>query len=101
MTEIPDSSAASADLNSLLAALRPKLHRYCARMTGSVIDGEDVVQDAMMKAVRAFGDGREIANLESWLFRIAHNAALGFLRRRQRAEAGRADADPDTFGEDR
>ncbi len=33
-----------------LAELRPKLHRYCARMTGSVIDGEDVVQDALMKA---------------------------------------------------
>jgi hypothetical protein len=30
----------------LLGEMRPKLHRYCARMTGSVIDGEDVVQEA-------------------------------------------------------
>ena len=28
----------------LLGELRPKLHRYCARMAGSVIDGEDIVQ---------------------------------------------------------
>ena len=30
--------------------LRPKLHRYCSRMTGSVFDGEDVVQDALFQA---------------------------------------------------
>jgi DNA-directed RNA polymerase specialized sigma24 family protein len=29
-----------------LTQLRPSLHRYCARMTGSVVDGEDVVQEA-------------------------------------------------------
>jgi RNA polymerase sigma-70 factor (ECF subfamily) len=34
--------------------VRPKLHRYCARITGSVIDGEDVVQEALAKAVVAF-----------------------------------------------
>ncbi|MGE0574114.1 sigma-70 family RNA polymerase sigma factor [Reyranella sp.] len=68
-------------------ALRPKLHRYCARMAGSAIDGEDIVQDALLKAMQAFpGDG-SIANPEAWLFRIAHNAALDFLRSRVRLEA--------------
>ena len=38
------------DVERLLGEMRPKLHRYCARMTGSVIDGEDIVQDALMKA---------------------------------------------------
>ena len=32
----------------MTAALRPRLHRYCARMLGSAIDGEDVVQDALI-----------------------------------------------------
>src|SRR6266404_7371607 len=32
--------------------LRPSLHRYCSRMTGSVLDGEDVVQDALFEAYR-------------------------------------------------
>ena len=31
-------------LMQMLAELRPRLHRYCARMTGSAVDGEDVVQ---------------------------------------------------------
>lgn len=35
-----------------IAQLRPRLHRYCSRMTGSVMDGEDVVQDALFEAYR-------------------------------------------------
>jgi RNA polymerase sigma-70 factor (ECF subfamily) len=84
-----------AAFDRTLAALRPKLHRYCARMTGSVIDGEDVIQDAMMKAVEAHPGAGPIANLEAWVFRIAHNTALDFLRRRARQEAQRSDEDPD------
>ena len=53
-------------------------------MTGSVIDGEDVVQEALIKAVEALPDAGSIAHPEGWLFRIAHNAALDFLRRRAR-----------------
>ena len=67
-----------------LKALRPRLHRYCARMTGSAIDGEDVLQDALVKAVQARSQGAAVDNLEGWLFRIAHNASLDFLRVRSR-----------------
>jgi DNA-directed RNA polymerase specialized sigma24 family protein len=66
----------------LLGELRPKLHRYCARMTGSVIDGEDVVQEALL--IEALPETGSIAHPEAWLFRIAHNAALDYLRRRAR-----------------
>jgi RNA polymerase sigma-70 factor (ECF subfamily) len=86
MTSVPESPSV-ADINSLLAAMRPRLHRYCARMTGSVIDGEDVLQDALIKAVEAFPSARPLNNPEGWLFRIAHNTALDFLRRRARQEA--------------
>ena len=79
----------------LLGELRPKLHRYCARMTGSVVDGEDVVQEALVKAIEALPDAGSLASPESWLFRIAHNAAMDFLRRRARQNAIRSDEDPD------
>jgi RNA polymerase sigma-70 factor (ECF subfamily) len=72
------------DFETMLTAMRPTLHRYCARMTGSAVDGEDVVQDAMLKALTARGSVGPLDNPEGWLFRIAHNAALDFLRRRQR-----------------
>ena len=82
-----------AAFDRLLGDLRPKLHRYCARMTGSVIDGEDVMQDALIKAIEAFD--ATVTNPEAWLFRIAHNAALDHLRRRARQAARHADEDPD------
>jgi len=68
----------------LLVALRPRLHRYCARMVGSVIDAEDVVQDASVKAIEAFPASTAITSPEAWLFQIVHNTALDVLRKRAR-----------------
>jgi RNA polymerase sigma-70 factor (ECF subfamily) len=82
-----DTDEARAAFEQSLGELRPKLHRYCARMTGSVFDGEDVVQEALMKAINAFPKAGPVADLDGWLFRVAHNAALDFLRRRRRYEA--------------
>jgi len=65
---------------ALVAALRPELHRYCARLTGSVIEGEDIVQDTLAKAFYALSLSPEVPPLRPWLFRIAHNAALDFLK---------------------
>ena len=89
MTPVPDLSATD-DIEPLLVAMRPRLHRYCARMVGSVIDGEDVLQDALIKAVESFATAGPMQNPEGWLFKIAHNTALDFLRRRQRQEAHRS-----------
>jgi RNA polymerase sigma-70 factor, ECF subfamily len=92
MRVVPETSAA---LERLLVAMRPRLHRYCARMVGSVIDGEDVLQDALIKAVEAHTSAGGIGNPEGWLFRIAHNTALDFLRRRNRQQALRGPAEVD------
>jgi len=73
-----------ARFETTLSELRPKLHRYCARMTGSVIDGEDVLQEALLRAIEAFSRTTMVVNLDAWLFRIAHNVALDVLRRRGR-----------------
>ena len=98
MTSVPEPPSV-ADINSLLAAMRPRLHRYCARMTGSVIDGEDVLQDALIKAVEAYPSAGAIGNPEGWLFKIAHNTALDFLRRRNRQEAMRSAEEVDMMAD--
>ena len=79
-----DASLEPEALDRLMAELRPRLHRYCARMVGSAFEGEDVVQEALAKAAEALPDAGPIERPESWLFRIAHNAALDALRRRKR-----------------
>ncbi len=76
--------------------LRPSLHRYCARMTGSVMDGEDVVQEALFEAYRKLEKFDDSRALKPWLFRIAHNRCIDFLRKREvRLEADTAAVGPD------
>src|SRR5258707_7774355 len=98
MKLMPEASAA-ADIEGLLAAMRPKLHRYCARMVGSVIDGEDVLQDALIKAVESYASAGGIGNPEGWLFKIAHNTALDYLRRRNRQQALRSGEEVDMIAD--
>jgi len=71
-----------AELLALAETLRPELHSYCARLMGSVIDGEDVVQDTFARALVAVDELEAVAPLRAWLFRIAHNRALDLLRSR-------------------
>ena len=81
-----------------ISTLRPSLHRYCARMTGSVMDGEDVVQETLFEAYRKLDKFDESRPLKPWLFRIAHNRCIDFLRRRGvRDEADAAVAVPEAI----
>jgi RNA polymerase sigma-70 factor (ECF subfamily) len=107
-TSDPHATIANAreQFLAMVAAIRPELHRYCARLTGSVIDGEDIVQDALAKAFYALTLTPEPPPLRPWLFRIAHNAALDFLKshgrkltepRAEIAEIPEVDEAPDPF----
>jgi DNA-directed RNA polymerase specialized sigma24 family protein len=54
VTETPSSLAEARErFLEIVAGVRPELHRYCARLTGSVIEGEDIVQDTLAKAFYA------------------------------------------------
>jgi len=78
-----------------ISQLRPTLHRYCARMTGSVSDGEDVVQEALFHAYRKLDTFDDDRPLKPWLFRIAHNRCIDFLRRRGVREGAETEAEAD------
>jgi RNA polymerase sigma factor (sigma-70 family) len=81
VTQTPSSLAdAREQFLGIVAEIRPELHRYCARLTGSVIEGEDVVQDTLAKAFYALSLSAEVPPLRPWLFRIAHNVAIDFLK---------------------
>jgi RNA polymerase sigma-70 factor (ECF subfamily) len=74
--------------------VREQLHRYCARMTGSRLDGEDLMQETLFEAYTKVETLDDAERLKPWLFRIAHNRCIDFLRRRdarKRAESAYSD----------
>lgn len=88
---MPDDDLSLGDLQegrrrflALVAEIRPELHRYCARMTGSVTDGEDLVQDTLARAYFALAELDGVPPLRPWLFKIAHHRAIDHLRRYER-----------------
>jgi RNA polymerase sigma-70 factor (ECF subfamily) len=103
-TPLPQLQQARKDFLALVATLRPDLHRYCSRMVGSVIDGEDVVQETLARGYYELSALQNPPALRSWLFRIAHNRALDHLRRRRptepldtREDAADPDSDPNNL----
>jgi RNA polymerase sigma factor (sigma-70 family) len=81
---LPAMMEARDQFMELVGEIRPELHRYCARMTGSIFDGEDIVQETLAKAYYALGQMVQPPNLKPWLFRIAHNTAMDFIKRYER-----------------
>jgi RNA polymerase sigma-70 factor, ECF subfamily len=81
------ASAQSGDRDALEVLLRrhyDRVHAICRRIAGPTRDADDAAQEAMISIVRALGrfDGR--AAFSTWTYRIATNAALDELRRRER-----------------
>ena len=85
---------------ALVADLRPDLHRYCTRMTGSVSAGEDVVQETLAKAYYSLGEVYQLPQLRSWLFQIAHSRSIDYLRRYDRRMRQSLEAVEDTVADD-
>ena len=64
--------------------LRPAIRLHCYRMLGSSHDGDDVVQETLLRAWRAKDTLADEALLKPWLYRIATNVCFDELKRRPR-----------------
>lgn len=67
----------------------PRMRAYARRLTGSLSDADDVVQEALVQAWARMDELRDPAALKSWLMRITAHTAFSELRRRK----GHADVD--------
>ena len=68
----------------VLEEYRPALIGHCYRMLGSVVDAEDAVQEAMLRAWKSIEGFREQSSLKTWLYRIATNVCLDTLSSAER-----------------
>ena len=89
--ELVRSAAKGDDMAfaQLVALHEKRIFALALRMTGNQEDAADVAQEAFLSAWRGLPNFRGEAGFATWLYRLASNAAIDYLRKnkRQRAEA--------------
>lgn len=80
--------------DSLVEAHSAELFAYLWRMVGDIEDAEECLQDAFLRAFRAFSKLEAGGNYRAWLYMIATNVARTFLKRRNREASRRVMIDP-------
>lgn len=82
------------ELRAELVGLLPRLRRFAYGLTGSLDDGDDLVQGACERALRRLDQFQPGTRLDSWMYRIVQNLWIDQLRARQaRPEGGMEPAD--------
>ena len=71
------------------------LYRYLLRLSGHRSTAEDVFQETWGKIVKARSKYRPTAKFSTYLYRVAHNCFIDYLRRNKR-HTNTADVDPDS-----
>ncbi|MCW2759607.1 MAG: sigma-70 family polymerase sigma factor, partial [Nocardioidaceae bacterium] len=77
-------TAADADFEAVAARYRRELVAHCYRMTGSVYEAEDLVQETYLRAWRAYDAFEGRSSVRTWLHRIATNVCLTSLEGKDR-----------------
>lgn len=72
-----------AEFAKVVEAYSEKMYRLILKMLRNPQDAEDVLQETFLKAYRGFEDFRGNAKISTWLYRIATNEALMFLRQKE------------------
>jgi RNA polymerase sigma-70 factor (TIGR02960 family) len=65
---------------TLVEPYRRELQVHCYRLTGSLTDAEDLLQETLLAAWRGLPGFEQRSSLRSWLYRIATNQCLNALR---------------------
>jgi len=69
--------------NLLVSRWEKRVFNYLLRLVGDREDALDLSQEAFLKAYQKLGQLEDGARFGSWLFRIAHNEAYSYLRKRR------------------
>jgi RNA polymerase sigma-70 factor (ECF subfamily) len=80
----PEAKVDEAAFSELAERYRPEMRVHCYRMLGSFEDSEDAVQETLLRAWRRRETFKGRSTFRAWLYRIATNACMDALGRRER-----------------
>jgi RNA polymerase sigma-70 factor (ECF subfamily) len=87
LQSVSGGSELSAKFEHDVVSMRDSLYRHAYRLSGNHEDAEDLVQETMMKAYKAFHTFRVGTNLNAWVFRILTNTFINTYRKNKRQPA--------------
>lgn len=83
----------------LYALTSDRVYRLLVRMTGNPDDAFDLAQETYLRVFERIAQFDGHSSLATWVYRVAVNEALQFLRRRHRAQPARPwDSEPPSVG---
>jgi len=92
----PDMDRSAEDIRVKMVQLLPRLRRFAAALTGSVADGDDLVQDTVERALKNLHQWEPGTRLDNWMFRIAKNRFIDTRRSYKRSGVIAVDVPDDT-----
>lgn len=72
------------DINLIFKNYKDKIYRLALGLSRNDKDAEDIVQNTFLKITKNLGKFKNKSQISTWIYRIAYNEALMFLRKRQR-----------------
>src|SRR4030042_3444732 len=90
MTDYTDKKLASQTtknqnaFNPLVEKYAEKIRRYISRVIGNWDEAEDLTQDVFIKAYQNINSFNPKLKFSSWLYRIAHNESVNFIKKHYR-----------------
>ena len=80
----PGSSSYMAALDMLVRKYQDEIVGYCTNLIGDQSLGEDIAQEVFLGAYQSMSSFRQMSSLRTWLFAIARNITIRYLRRTNR-----------------
>lgn len=81
---LSEQTYSSTNFQSIVENLQEKVRNTCFRYVNNVEDADDIAQEVFIQVYESMNDFREEAQISTWVYRIAVNKSLDFLRSKKR-----------------